>query len=92
MSHAVLTITSRLRIRLGHTSWSPAPALYTHYDLTHTNRFVTQIPERTIDIKTLMVLEGGKYVVQKTVKQESVSQRVYEKFNIYRSEPALSEI
>ena len=43
-----------------------------------------KIPERTIDIKTLMVLEGGKYVVQKTVKQEELpsSSQKYENYTL----------
>ena len=40
-----------------------------------------KIPERTIDIKTLMVLEGGKYVVQKTVKQEKFERKTHETYS-----------
>lgn len=34
--------------------------------------FPSQIPERTMDVKTLILREAGKYVVQKTVSQDDV--------------------
>ncbi|XP_028396250.1 ciliogenesis-associated TTC17-interacting protein-like [Dendronephthya gigantea] len=40
-----------------------------------------KVPDRTIDSKTLMTLEGGKYVVQKTVKHDDFERQTHETYS-----------
>ncbi|XP_046846628.1 ciliogenesis-associated TTC17-interacting protein-like isoform X4 [Xenia sp. Carnegie-2017] len=50
-----------------------------------------KIPERTMDVKTLIVREAGKYVVQKTVSQDNCERKTLETFSTTQMEGFICE-